>query len=313
MAVIQFSGNTDDPESFSQRDMDHLIKTHNDTIDAILFVVNYTERTTKAAFEKSLEVRGIEHFEYFTDFPQNKLISGLGFANYAHKENGGGSYEAFSPFLSTKIRNEISDYEETYSELSRRLGKLHWAFQTDMIFAYDKLCAQVKKFKSKYKHVVGLHKMMADLEKNMQTTAQVIGSPEIDWFNGSLTIQQAIAVREKLNATDTPIYPLHIYRDIMRFETIQDQVKTKQHDRSRASHYQNAQQDSAEMADKNIELSQLNIELEKRIHQLEQENAQLRNEKAQLIATKEKMARQMAAAHSGLFGKLAFIGAQRKK
>lgn len=313
MAVIQFSGNVDNPDSFSQADMDHLIKTYNETINAIPFVVNYTGRTTKAAFEKSMAVRGIDNFDYFTAFPQNKLISALGMANDVYKQESRGPFDAFSSFLTTKIRNEISEYEETYAELGRRIGKLHWAFQTDMIFAYDKLCGEFKKFKSKYKHVVGLHKMIADMEKHMQITAAVIGAPEIDWFNGSITVQQAILVREKLNAADTPIYPLHIYRDIMRFEALQDKVKMTKRNRSCSSHYQSACQDSIAMSDKNIELSQNYLELEKRVQQLEQENSKLRAENAKLVASQEKVVRQVAESRTGLFGKIAFALSQRKK
>ena len=35
MSKIQYSGNMDDPESFSQQDMENLIKSYNETIDAI--------------------------------------------------------------------------------------------------------------------------------------------------------------------------------------------------------------------------------------------------------------------------------------
>ena len=306
MAVIQYSGNADNPDSFSQHDMNHLIKTHNETIDAIIFVLNYTERSTKAAFEKSLEMRGIDNFEYFTDHPANKLISCLGMANDVQKRDTPGSYNSFSPFLSIKIRNAISEYEETYAELGRRVGKLHWAFQTDMIFAFDKLCAETKKFKSKYKHVVGLHKIIADLEKHIQKTAQIIGSPEIEWFNGSLTMAQAISVREKLNAAQTPIYPLHMYRDIMRLRDAQEKVQTTKHDRSRSSHYKNAHQNALAMSDKNVELSEANLELARRNAELSADNSHLLQEKQQLIE-------QVAALQRGFFRKIALKLAQRKK
>ena len=313
MATIRYSGNVDNPDSFSQGDMEHLIRTYNETIDAVLYVVNYTNRTTKAAFEKSVEMRGIEDFSYFTEFPQNKLISGLGFANDVYKQNPHGPFDAFSSFLTTKIRNEISEYEETYAELGRRISKFNWAFQTDMIFAFDKLYSEFRKFKSKYKHTVGLHKMVANLEKNIQITAQVIGLPEIKWFNGSLTSAQAISVREKLSDATTPIYPLHMYHDIMRFESLRDKVQERKRDRSRSSHYECAQQDSIEMAAKNIELSQINVELEKRIQQLEQENAELRAKNEQMTAIKEQFVHQTANVRRGLLSKLAFVSKQNKK
>lgn len=313
MAVIQYSGNVDNPESFTQHDMEHLIRAHNETIDAIIFVLNYTEHSNKAEFEKSLEIREIKEFKYWTKFPQNKLISALGMANDAYKQDGTGPYGAFSPFLSIKIRNEISEYEETYSELSRRVGVLQWAFQKDMVFAFDKLCAEIRNFKRKYKHVVGLHNMLTDVDRFQKSTAAIIGSPEIEYFNGSITLQQAIAVCDKLSKAHTPLYPIHMYRDILRFQAIQDSVKSNQHERSRSSHYASARQDVAALSDRNIELAQTNAELEKTVKKLQNENAKLNTENSQLSLEKQQMAAEIEILRRGLFGKLKQKLAQRKK
>lgn len=313
MATIQHSGNTDNPESFSQRNMEHAIRTHNETIDAITFVLNYTERSNKPAFEKSLQVRNIDNFSYWTTFPQNKLISALGKARDSHIRDGGGPYDAFSPFLSLKIRNEISEYENAYSEITKRISDLNWTFQKDILFAFDKLCSEIKRFKSKYKHVAGLHKMFVNLDQYIKMTAEIIGTPEIDLFNGSLTLGQAIAVSDKLSKLKTPISPLHMYHDILRFQTIQEIVKDAHRERSRSAHYTRANRYCTTMSNQNIELTQIITDLEAQVRQLQSENNKLKLEKSQMIATNTEMAHQIATMRSGLLGKMAFMRAQRKK
>ena len=306
MPSIQYSGNKDDPNTFTQRDMERLIKTYNSTIDAILYVLNYTERSNKTAFERSLEARGIDNLDYADRFPHNKIISCVGMASGLHKEYGLGSLEPFSSLASLKIRNAVSEYEQLYADLEQRLGKLHWAFQTDMIFAYDKLCGEVKKIKSKYKNVIGLHKIMSELEKNIHTTAMVIGSPENECFTGSISIPQAIVVRQKLSDKNEPIYPLHMYRDIMRLEEVKEVLKSIKREKSRSSHYDKATHDLKDISDKNIELAEINHDLEHQVAELEQENADLRSQNAE-------MAQLIADMRRGFLGQVVYNRAQRKK
>ena len=128
MVAIRYSGNEKDPGAFSVQDMDHLIQSYNETIDAILFVTNYTNRTTKAMFDQALAARGIESLGYCDKFPYNQLISCVGMANDLHRSNNMGPYESFSSLASLKIRNGVTEYEETYSKLTRELSVLHWAF-----------------------------------------------------------------------------------------------------------------------------------------------------------------------------------------
>ena len=306
MAKIQYSGNAESPESFTQRDMDILVKTYNHTIDAIRFITNYTEHSNKATFERSLRRHEIDDLTYYTHFPQNKLISTLGMVNDRHNRSQSGPYDPFSSFLSVKIRNEINEYESAYAELGVRLGKLHWAFQREIVFAFDKLCGAVNKFKSKYKHVTGLHKKIATLDNNINKIAQIIGAPENKWFNGSLTLQQAIAVCDKLSQMSRPIYPLHLYRDILRFQAVQEATMNVKREHSRKSHYNHMQLELESMSDKNIELAQTNTELSKSVSQLTQQNYELTTQNQQ-------MAQQLATLQRSLLGKIAIKLAQRKK
>ena len=175
-----------------------------------------------------------------------------------------------------------------------------------MIFAFDKLYNEVKKFKSKYAHIPGLNKIVADVEKHIQITANTIGSPEIEWFDGQITFTKVIAVREKLSANQTPIFPLHMYRDINRFESAKEIVKSIKRERSRKKHYDNAQRELDIMSTKVIELTQANADLVAQIQQLQKQNAELNQEK-------ETMAAQIASIRNKSFGKILFNLAQRKK
>ena len=306
MPTIQYSGNTNDPNSFSQRDMEHLIKTYNDTVNAIIFILNYTDRSNKPAFEKSLSERGIDNLDLIDQNPHNRLISALGMANDLHKRDGLSSVAPFSTLASLKLRNEISNYEEFYAELERRISALHWTFQTEMVFAFDKLYNDVKKFKSKYKNVVGLHKIFAELDTFLASTADIIGSPEVKWLNGSIPAPLAFALRDKLSANNTPIFPLHMYRDIMRFENAKEIVLDIKRERSRASHYDNIQRELELVSEKNIELSMANIDLVKQVQKLEQE-------KSALSAHNQELSDQIANMRHGILGKILFEWSQRRK
>lgn len=305
MSVIQYSGNVDDPESFTMKDMERLIKAYNNTIDAILFIVNYAG-SNKAMFDKTIVIRGLSDLGYCDQYPYNALISCVGMANDLHKKDGRGSYEPYSSLASLKIRNESDNYENKYKELLINIGKLQWSFQDYVILAFDKLYADVKKFKSKYKNVIGVHKILKDLDKCLNRTVETIGFPEIEFFNGNITKIQAITVSAKLSANQTPISPLHLYRDIMRFETVKEMVQNAKREHSRQKHYDAAQHELDTITDQNIELAQTNYELA-------QKNSELQSEKQKLIADNEKMAKQIANMRRSFVGRILFNLAQRKK
>ena len=314
MAAIEYSGNVDNPDSFSQQDMDRLIKTYNDTIDAIIEIRRYTGRqTTQESFQKSLDMCGLESLEHKNIFPQNKLISAVGMAVDLHIQDGGSTMASFSPFVSVKIRNAVSEYEQTYSDLGACVGKMNWVFQTDIIFAYDKLCHEYQQFKKKYKHVTGLKYMIREMDKCLGLTATLIGTPEIEWFNGSITMFQVSQVREKLSNKNEPIYPLHMYRDIMRFHALVDMTRTVKREKSRKKHYAHMSGELDSMDDKTVELAQSNRDMAKRIAELERENQKLKQEKTNLDAENAHLAVQIANIRHSKLGELIFQMTQRKK
>ena len=306
MAVIRYSDNSDDPQSFTQQDMDHLINTYNTTISALIFVLNYTEQSNKHTFERSLMARRLEDFSYYSAHPENKLIYAVGTANALHKQNHANATAPFSSIETSIIRNAVSEYERTYKELEQKVGRLNWAFLTEMIFAYDKLCGEVRKFKSKNKHVIGLAKITAELDKYMALTANAIGAPENEWCTGSMTWDQACVIREKMSANDMPLYPLNMYRDLMRFETVKETIYATKRDKMSRKQRRSTAIELDTTNDKIVELAQANHELAQRVAQLEQE-------KTQLIADNTKLSTQIAQAQRGFLGKIAFNIAQRLK
>lgn len=313
MSVMQYSGNVEDPESFSQRDMERLVREYNHMIDAITYVLNYTDFSNKPSFEKTLMARGIDGLNHVDRFMYNRLISAVAMANDLHKQSDLGAYAAFSSLSSIKIRNEISEYENFYADLKMRIGKLQWAFLSEMIFAYDKLCNEIKKYKSKYNNVTGIHNLFANLEKNLNQTAGLIGNPEIKFFTGSLTMQQMIAIKDKLSANQTPISPIHMYHDIVQFEAIKDKILTKKREYSRESHYKNTMRELNAAFDQNVDLIQTNKELTKANIKLKSENAKLSSENARLIAENKKMAQQIANIQGNFIGKIMLNWMQRNK
>ena len=318
MATIEYSGNVDSPESFSQQDMDRLIKTYNDTVDAIVEILRYTGRQTSyESFQKSLDMCGIESLEHKHIYPQNKLISAVGMAADLHIQDGGSTLAPFSPFASIKIRNAISEYEQTYSELGTCVGQMNWVFQTDIIFAYDKLCNEYRQFKKKNKkdckNVARLNRMIKEIDNCLNLTADLIGTPEIEWFNGEITMTQVAKVREKLSNNNVPIYPLHMYRDIMRFHALVDMAHTIKHEKSRKKHYDQMSYELDTMDDRNIELVESNREMAKHVAELERENKRLKQENTDLNNENVRMSAQIANIRQSAIGKFVFQMVQKRK
>ncbi len=314
MASIEYSGNVDSPDSFSQQDMDRLIKTYNDTIDAIIEIRRYTGRqTSHDGFQKSLDMCGLTSLEKIFIFPQNKLISAVGMAADLHIQDGGSTMAPFSPFVSIKIRNAISEYEQTYSELGTCVGKMNWVFQTDIIFAYDKLCHEYRQFKKKYKHVTGLKYMIREMDKCLGLTADLIGVPENTWLNGSITMSQVSQIREQLSNKNEPIYPLHMYRDILRFSALLDMTHKVKREKSRSQHYAHMSRELDSMDNKTVELTESNRDMAKRIAELERENKKLKQENTDLDAENARLATQIANVRHGKLGEFVFQMAQKRK
>ena len=306
MAHIQYSGNADEPDSFSVEDIDTVTKLYNDTVDAIIFIMRYTGRTNRDSIDRELEYIGIGTLEHIGRFPYNKLISAVGMANDYHKQNARNSYEQFSLLSTEKIRNAVDEYEMEYSSRTHKLSQLHWSFQTDIIFAFDKLYKEVKQFRAKNEHIPSMHKALFVLRNFINGTLNIIGAPENKWFDAPLTLDMVFKIRDKLSANNTPIYPLHIYNDITRFESIKDQSIARKREHSRKQHYDNISQQLAMADDRYVELVESNRELAKRLAQKEHENEKLRQENEQLTQT-------IAMAKRGILGKLAFGKKQNGK
>ena len=306
MAHIQFSGNVDEPDSFSAEDIDTVTKLYNDTVDAIIFIMRYTGRANQDSINRELEYTGIKSLEHLSRFPYNKLISAVGMANDYHRQNARNSYEPFSSLSTVKIRNAVDEYETEYSSRTHTLSQLHWSFQTDVIFAFDKLYKEVKQFRAKNEHNPSMHKALFVLRNFINGTLNIIGTPENQWFDAPLTLDMVFKIRDKLSANNTPIYPLHIYNDITRFESIKEQSIARKRERSRKQHYDNMSQQLAMADDRYVELVESNREMAKRIDQLTRENAELIRQNEQLIQT-------IAMAKRGILGKLAFGKKQHGK
>lgn len=313
MATIQFSGNESNPESFSVFDAENLTKTYNNTIDAINFILWYTGRTNQETIKKSLTYCGIESLEHIKPFPVNKLVSAIAMAHDFYKQTARGPYECFSLLSTEKILNAIYEYETEYSDRCKKVSLMCWAFQTEVILALDKLYSEIKQFKKKYKHLHKMHRTISQVDDFLQKTLNIIGAPENTWFNGSMTLSTAFVIRDKLSENQTAIFPIHLYRDIMRFNEVQESILQHKREHSHKKHYDAISHELDSTDNRNFELAAANHELANRVAALEAENKRLRALKSNSDAQNSRLSIQIRNMRQSVIGNLLFKMTQKRK
>jgi hypothetical protein len=320
MASILYSGNADKPNTFSAADMEHVATTYNSVLDAIDYILRYIGVKNNDLINRALGYYDMESLSPVTGSPHNKLVSTVGMAADFHKRMALRTRDSFSQISTERILNAVSDYENRYAKYCYDIMMLTWAFQTFMLQAFDKLHYEICEFRKKYKNVPQFHNAMSEVDKLLRSTMDTIGTPENQWLNGAASLTQIFKIRDKLSANNTPIQPLHLYHDIMRFQDVKESVLATKREHSRKKHYNQMSRELNTMDTQNFELAQSNHELAKRIAILERENAQLRAANANLVSENTKLdtqnvefCRQIDSLKRGIIGKMLVNRAQKRK
>lgn len=263
---IEFSGNRNQPDTFSVSRFNHIVRDYDETIEATKFLSKYIEQPILAKKLTPLERNTCED-----------LISGLAFIRSQHSNK----YNALSSFLTLKLFGFLEDYENQYTLLVKQLSDFKYNIGLYTVLAFDKLFGEFQSIKKHCKKTPGLR----SVEQFINDTMSRIGTPYKECINGHIVLTDAMLINIYLRDNNNFINILPLYRTILLFQQEQQKISDEKLRAKRfgATKYAKKESDKTLNAsvDANIGLYQENQELRSKIAQLESENTALTTQLAQ--------------------------------